>query len=98
MTRAEDALRADLEERLRFEALLADISARFVHVPADEVDQMIEEAQRRIGRGAGRPLAKDPDLFGLFIRRRRWYGRATHRIWTEGLTVDEVVDALLRLL
>jgi hypothetical protein len=34
MTHAEDALRAELEERLRFEALLADLSARFVHVPA----------------------------------------------------------------
>ena len=48
MTRAEDALRAELEERLRFEALLADLSARFVHVPADQVDRLIEEAQRRI--------------------------------------------------
>jgi transcriptional regulator with GAF, ATPase, and Fis domain len=48
MTRAEEALRAELEERLRFEALLADLSARFVHVPADQVDRMIEEAQRRI--------------------------------------------------
>jgi hypothetical protein len=35
-TRAEEALRAELEERLRFEALLADLSARFVHVPADQ--------------------------------------------------------------
>jgi len=48
MTRAEDALRAELEERVRFEALLADLSARFVQVPADQVDRMIEEAQRRI--------------------------------------------------
>ncbi len=44
MTHAEDALRAELEERLRFEALLADLSARFVHVPADQVDRLIEEA------------------------------------------------------
>ena len=34
MTRAEEALRAELEERLRFEALLADLSARFGHVAA----------------------------------------------------------------
>ena len=53
MTRAEDALRAELEERLRFEALLADLSARFVHVPADQVDHMIEEAQRRICQALG---------------------------------------------
>ena len=34
--------------RLQFEALLADLSARFVHVPADQVDRLIKEAQRRI--------------------------------------------------
>jgi formate hydrogenlyase transcriptional activator len=53
MTRTEDALRPELEERLRFEALLADLSARFVHVTADQVDQMIEEAQRRIVQALG---------------------------------------------
>ena len=53
MTRAEEGLRAELEERLRFEALLADLSARFVHVPADQVDRMIEEAQRRIVQALG---------------------------------------------
>ncbi len=53
MTRAEDALRAELEERLRFEALLADLSARFVHVPAEQVDRLIEEAQRRIVQALG---------------------------------------------
>ncbi len=53
MTRAEDALRAELEERLRFEALLADLSARFVHVPADQVDRLIEEAQRRVVEALG---------------------------------------------
>ena len=53
MTRGEDALRATLEERLGFEALLADLSARFVHVPADQVDRMIEEAQRRIVQALG---------------------------------------------
>ena len=53
MTRAENALRAELEERLRFEALLADLSARFVHVPAEQVDRLIEEAQRRIVQALG---------------------------------------------
>ena len=53
MTRAEDVLRAELEERVRFEALLADLSARFVHVPADQMDRMIEEAQRRIVQALG---------------------------------------------
>jgi len=53
MTRAAEALRAELNERLRFEGLLADLSARFVHVPADQVDRMIEEAQRRIVQALG---------------------------------------------
>jgi len=39
---------ADLKEQLRFEMLLADLSARFVNVPPDEVDRQIEDAQRRI--------------------------------------------------
>jgi hypothetical protein len=37
-----------LEERLKFETLLAEISSRFVNVPADQVDGEIEGAQRRI--------------------------------------------------
>jgi len=39
---------ADLREQLKFEMLLADVSARFVNLPADLVDQEIEDAQRRI--------------------------------------------------
>jgi PAS domain S-box-containing protein len=41
-------LRAELGERLRFETLLADLSAHFVSVPADQTDHEIENAQRRI--------------------------------------------------
>ena len=37
-----------LEERLKFETLLAEISARFVNLPADQIDGEIEDAQRRI--------------------------------------------------
>jgi formate hydrogenlyase transcriptional activator len=37
-----------LEERLRFETLIADLSSRFVNVPADRVDREIEDAQRAI--------------------------------------------------
>ena len=39
---------AELEERLRFETLLTDISARFVSVPASRLDGEIEDAQRAI--------------------------------------------------
>jgi len=38
----------ELEDRLRFEALLAEISSRFVNVPANQVDREILCAQRRI--------------------------------------------------
>ena len=38
----------DLEERLRFETLLADLSLRFVNLPAERVDREIENAQRVI--------------------------------------------------
>ena len=41
------------QQRLGFEALLADLSAQFVHVPADQVDRLIEEAQQRIGQALG---------------------------------------------
>jgi PAS domain S-box-containing protein len=38
----------DLEFRLGFESLLADISARFVSLPAHRVDEAIRDAQRRV--------------------------------------------------
>ena len=38
----------ELEERLHFETLIADLSSRFVSVPADRVDREIEDAQRAI--------------------------------------------------
>jgi formate hydrogenlyase transcriptional activator len=41
-------LRMELEQRLRFETLLADLSSKFVNLPAGEVDREIEDAQRRV--------------------------------------------------
>jgi hypothetical protein len=38
-------LHAELEERLRFETLLADLSSKFINLPAGEVDREIEDAQ-----------------------------------------------------
>ncbi len=43
-----ETTRAELEERLKFETLLAETSARFINVPADQVDGEIECAQRRL--------------------------------------------------
>jgi two-component system sensor kinase FixL len=37
-----------LRERLRFETLLADLSARFVNLPVEQVEGEIQDAQRRI--------------------------------------------------
>ena len=44
----QETIRAELEERLRFETFLVDLSAQFINLPADQVDRMIVDAQRRI--------------------------------------------------
>ena len=43
-----ETLRAELEERVRFETLLAETSARFVNLPAERIDSNIKDAQRGI--------------------------------------------------
>jgi len=42
------SLHAELEARLRFETLIADLSSKFVNLPYDELDREIEDAQRSI--------------------------------------------------
>jgi shikimate kinase len=66
--------------------------------PTIHLDLTFQEVQRRVGKDPSRPLSSSPDLFGLFIRRRRFYSQAHHRVWVEGLTVDEAVDAILRVI
>lgn len=66
--------------------------------PTVHLDLSFAEVRRRVGKDPARPLASNPDLFGLFIRRRRLYAQAHHRVWVEGLERDEVVDAILRLI
>jgi formate hydrogenlyase transcriptional activator len=41
-------LEAILAEQLKFETMLADLSARFINLPTDQIDNQIEEAQHRI--------------------------------------------------
>jgi len=41
-------MKQELGERLRFEKLLTDISARFINLPAKQIDDAIENAQRSI--------------------------------------------------
>jgi hypothetical protein len=48
MTQSEAELRKEFEERLRFETLLANLSARFAALSVDQVDGAIEDAQRHI--------------------------------------------------
>jgi formate hydrogenlyase transcriptional activator len=48
MTAQKADLRPDLENRLRFESLLADLSSRFVNLEPGEVHRGIEDAQRRV--------------------------------------------------
>ena len=40
--------RLQLEEQLRFEMLLTEISGRFVNLPTEQIDSEIEDAQRRV--------------------------------------------------
>jgi hypothetical protein len=54
---SETDLRNDLEERLRFEKLLSEISAHFINLPAEQIDGAIEDAQRRICEDLGLDLS-----------------------------------------
>ncbi len=44
----EETLLAQLEEQLRFETLVADLSSKFIHVASDDIGRLIEEAQRQV--------------------------------------------------
>jgi len=48
--------RPELEDRLRFERLIADLSSKFINLPAGEVDREIEDAQRRVCEFLGMEL------------------------------------------
>jgi PAS domain S-box-containing protein len=79
----------DLEERLQFEELLADLSSKFVNLLPAEVDPLIEHALRRVCESIGIDLAvlwqwssDDPDVI-----------RPTHFFPSEeGLQLSEPLD------
>src|SRR5262245_28930195 len=48
MNEVEHLLGKELEKSLKFEALMAELSARFINLPADKLDKEIEEAQKVI--------------------------------------------------
>lgn len=69
---AEIDLNVELEEKLRFERLVADLSSHFISVPADGVDRLIEDAQSRICHFLDldhstlwQASAEDPEIFVL---------------------------------
>jgi formate hydrogenlyase transcriptional activator len=53
----EDNLHTELEARLHFETLIADLSSKFVNAPADAVDREIMDAERLICEFLGIDLA-----------------------------------------
>ena len=57
MTESLDHSNSDVGELLRFETLLADLSAKFINVPAEDIDRQIEEAQRRVCEAVGLDLS-----------------------------------------
>ena len=48
----------ELEIRLRFETLIADLSLKFINLPANEVDLEIKDAQRRVCQCLGRTCVR----------------------------------------
>lgn len=48
MSKTDKYLQHKLEEHLRFETLLTEISANFVNLPSDQIDSAITEAHRHI--------------------------------------------------
>ena len=50
-------MQEELEARLDFETLIADLSLKFINLPASEVDHEIEDAQRRVCQCLGLDLS-----------------------------------------
>ena len=70
--RSQSARRAEIEQRLRFEMLLADVCAQFVNVAPNDLGSKIENAQRLICESlkvnhssVWQVLEDDPELLGM---------------------------------
>lgn len=70
MSELETKPRAELDERLRFETLLIEISTHFINLPSEQIGQSIETAQRRICKFFGidrstiwQPSMQEPDSY-----------------------------------
>ncbi len=49
----EKEMESSLQERLRFETVLSDLSATFVNLPAEEIDNRITEGTKKVGQLLG---------------------------------------------
>src|SRR5271166_4559033 len=68
-------LHAELEDRLRFEMLLTELSARFVSVTAESIDDEIVNAQRQIVQALDLDRSVLAQLVGTkgFVYTHSWY-------------------------
>ena len=57
----------NLDERLQFEGLVSELSARFIHLPSDQIDDQIVESLREVASFLGFDFR-----LCLFSRDRRW--------------------------
>lgn len=80
----EETLLAQSEERLRFETLVADLSSKFILVPSDDLDRLIEDWQRQVCECLGLDVsslwqwaADEPNTLVMTHLYRRFAGPAT---------------------
>jgi len=79
MSKPDTQLCEELENRIRFETLIADISARFVRVPSEEVDCEIERALKQVLEFF------DVDRCGLLgMSEDKKFVRTTHACYAKG--------------
>jgi len=82
-------LQAELEDRLRFETLLAELSARFVNLPPEQVDQEIENALRCLVEA----LQADRAALGRLTKDGRDFA-VTHAFAVPGVATFPLIPSL----
>ncbi len=80
MTEVNTQLRAELENRIRFETLITDISTRFISLPFGKVDTEIERALKQILDFF------EGDRCGILeVQQDKRFVRVTHICYAEGI-------------
>ncbi len=90
MRQSEIDLLSEMREQLKFETLLADISARFVNLPAEQIDGAIEDAQRQVCECLGLDLSV---LWQWSVESPRFFTLTHLHSPPEGPTRPERIDA-----